>query len=318
MPAVFRWNVARREQLGRLVDVEPPPLPAKLVDTTPDRGAFVDELRRCCAQVISAAGDSRLVFVGRSPESLYDYLAGAFAGTSWSDRLVMLNVSFLRCDGHWTGLEPAPRAAVAEQFRELGLDPLGIASSRRPIALIDLICGGGTFESLTTLLTTWAGSIDVDDRAVYDRLRIVGITRYYPPRIAPTSWKCMDWAKRFRSRALKGISVPDWFWTYLGDDQPKVSRSNPSWCWADPTMSAPPREPAHAQAARDAAALYQHACTRAERDALAATLVDFPSIRHAWCRELAGELRSVTRPKRVERGLGSKWRVPSRNRNARR
>ena len=315
MPSVFRWNITRPEQLGRLVHIEAPVRPAYRVDPTPDFGAFVDAVRSCCARVIAAAGDSRLVFLGRSPESLYDYLSGAFAETSRASRLAMLNVSFRCCDGQWSNLERAARTAIAEQFRSVALDPLGIVTSHRPIALIDLICEGMTFGSLTTLLATWAAAEGVDERVMWRRLRIVGITRYYPPRIAPSPWKQLKWAARFRPRALKGISVPDWFWTYLGDDQLKVSRSNPSWCWADPSMTRPPREPERGAALRAASALYQRARMRAERDALVAALAELPSMREAWCRSLVGELRAATRPKRVERAFGSKWRVRSSNRS---
>jgi hypothetical protein len=313
MPPVFRWDITRPEQLGRLVKIEAPLPPAHRVDPTPDFDVFVDAVRRCCARVIAAAGDSRLVFIGRSPESLYDYLTGALAATLRRQRLAMLNVSFSRCDGHWSALEPASRMALVEQFCSLGVDPLGVVTGPQPVALIDLICNGGTFESLTTFLETWAEAEGVEARAMWRRLRIVGITRSYLPHRFPSSWKQQDWAARFRPRALTGISVPDWFWTYLGDNQPKVSRSNPSWCWADPSMTKPPRDPARGAALREASALYQRAQTRAERDALIAELAGLPCVRHSWCRGLLGELRAITRPKRVERAFGSKWRVRSAN-----
>ena len=313
MPPVFRWDITRPEQLGRLVDIEAPVVPAQVVDVTPRFDVFVDAVRKCCARVIAAAGDSRLVFIGRSPESLYDYLRGSAVGTSWATRIAMLNVSFRRCDGNWSALEPMARDSIAEQFQSVGADPLSIMAARRPIALIDLVCNGETFESLTTFLETWAEAERVDVRAMRRRLRVVGITRYYPPSMRPTPWKRLEWAARFRPSALNGISVPDWFWTYLGDDQPKVSRSNPSWCWADPSMTRPPRESQRGAALRTASALYQRAQARPERDALIAELADLPCVRHSWCRALLAELRAVTRPKRVERAFGSKWRVRSSN-----
>lgn len=313
MPPVFRWDITRPEQLGRLVRIDDPVVPAHLVDLTPQFDVLVDAVRSCCARVIAAAGNSRLVFIGRSPESLYDYLRGATAGTSWADRIAMLNVSFRRCDGNWSALEPAARESIAEQFRSVGVDPLGIVAARRPVALIDLVCNGDTFDSLTAFLETWAEVEGVDGRAMWRRLRVVGITRCYPPDLRATPWRRLAWTARFRPSALAGISIADWFWTYLGDNQPKVSRSNPSWCWADPTMANPPREPARGAALREASALYQRAQMRAERDALIAELASLPCVRHAWYRTLLGELRAITRPKRVERAFGSKWRVRSSN-----
>ena len=314
MPPVFRWDITRPEQLGRLVEIEAPVTPACCVDPTPAFDVFVETVRRCCARVIAAAGDSQLVFIGRSPESLFDYLSGAFAGTSWASRIAILNVSFRNCDGNWSVLDQTARGAIADQFRPVGVDPLGIVSSRRPIALIDLICNGDTFESLTRLLATWAAADGIDERAIWRRLRIVGITSYYAPYPVPSSWKQLDWAARLRPRARHGISVPGWFWRYIGDNQVKVSRSNPSWCWADPAMTRPPREPERGVALRAASALYQRARTRAERDALIAAMAALPAVRHSWCRGLLAELRSITRPKRVERAFGSKWRVRSSSR----
>ena len=73
---------------------------------------------------MAAAGDADLVFVGRSPESLYDYLRGACFDTSWHDRLHLLLVSL---DTRW----PAVRRIVALQnyLATVGLDPRDTASA---------------------------------------------------------------------------------------------------------------------------------------------------------------------------------------------
>ena len=89
MAVPFRWNVARREQLGRLVDGPP----ASVYD------AFMEDLREASARVVAMAGGSRLAFVGRSPESLFDYLSGVVAETSWEPRLLLANVSLFSIAG---------------------------------------------------------------------------------------------------------------------------------------------------------------------------------------------------------------------------
>ncbi len=77
----FRWNISKREQVPKA-----PPI---------DFGAlwpyFEAELRACAARVIAAAGDTDWVFVGRSPEHLFDYLSGIFAGMRdpWLRSLVL-------------------------------------------------------------------------------------------------------------------------------------------------------------------------------------------------------------------------------------
>jgi len=126
MPTVFRWNITRREQLGRLVEGEP-------VDLHP---AMLDELRLCCARVIAMAGDARLVFIGRSPEHLYDYLTGALAHTAWADRLTLVNLSLKSSGGAWMEPDAAAYCILRGQFAAHGLDPRSIAMNPRPVALV--------------------------------------------------------------------------------------------------------------------------------------------------------------------------------------
>jgi hypothetical protein len=145
MPNVFRWNIARREQLGRLVTGEP-------VERLP---SILEEVRRCAARVIAMAGDSQLVFVGRSPEALFDYLTGAFAGTSWADRMTLLHLSLKGSSQRWAEMTVKTRSALRQQFGALALNPAAIVAGARPIAFVDVICDGDTFASLTHLLFDW-------------------------------------------------------------------------------------------------------------------------------------------------------------------
>src|SRR5688572_4587850 len=93
----FRWDVSRPHELGALMN-------AASASAYP---AFAEDLRACCAAVMAAAGDADLIFVGRSPESLYDYLRGACFDTSWRERLHLLLVSVRE--------RPAVRRIVALQ-----------------------------------------------------------------------------------------------------------------------------------------------------------------------------------------------------------
>lgn len=307
MPTVFRWNIARREQLGRLVDGGP-------AEVHP---SVVGELRQCCARVIAMAGDARLVFIGRSPEHLYDYLTGAFAGTSWSSRATLLNVSLKTAPPDWIEPDPAVYGGLREQFAHHRLDPYGIATSPQPVALIDLIYAGETFGKLTGFLTAWSREVKVDWRAVRRRIRIVGITERQSDGPRTWRWRTLEWTAQYRPSSLKGVSIPYWFWSHLGNSEKKVSRENPPARWGDPQMAHPPRGDGFKDALRIAVALHDLGRTRAERDALAAALSAQPSVRDVWCRRLAAELRAAGRPKRVERTFGSKQRVRSRRRTVR-
>src|SRR5918997_5672877 len=79
----FRWDLTRRNQLGNLIAGER----AWAYD------AFPDHLLPCCSRVLAFAGDSDLVFIGRSPESIFDHLSGLLFSTSWFDRLELLHFS---------------------------------------------------------------------------------------------------------------------------------------------------------------------------------------------------------------------------------
>ena len=298
MPTTFRWDVTRREQLGRLVAH---PLDAEAL-RYPD-------FRLCCARVIAMAGDSRLVFVGRSPEFIHDYFKGLFADSSWADRLSLFNVSLNSFSG-WTQPNATELHAFRSQLTEVGLSPSAIASSDRPIALVDVIHAGETFGKLFGLLFDWAKEDGVDERAVRRRLRVVGITERSTRGPKTMRWQQLDWAKQFRPGALKGVAISYWLWTYLGDSPRKVSRSNPPTRWADPEMSQPPRDASHAQALGIAHAMYVAGRSQIEREAIAGLLSEQVAVRNPWCRTLIAELRGRARRHRArERGVTSvAWR----------
>jgi len=308
MPNVFRWNIARREQLGRLVTGES-------VEGLP---WILEEVRRCAALVIAMAGDSQLVFVGRSPEALFDYLTGAFAGTSWFDRTTLLHLSLKGSSDRWAEMTAETRSALRQQLGALALNPAAIVTGARPIAFVDVICDGDTFASLTDLLFDWAEDEGVGTTALRRRVRIVGIITRGNRGYTTTGWQRHAWASRYRAGALKGVPVSESFWEFLGNSDAKVARSNPPSRWCDPEMARPPRGPRYTEALDLALALHEAGRSRSERDALAAAIAEQPSTRQVWCRVLASELRAASRPKRVERLFSSKQRVRSWRRHVRR
>ncbi|HEX2202443.1 MAG TPA: hypothetical protein VHG91_04055, partial [Longimicrobium sp.] len=165
--APFRWDLARRQRLGSLLDGPP----------AWDYPAFFDELRECCARVAAAAADGDMVFLGRSPESLFDYLSGALADTAWRDRLVLLNLSMLHDTAEAVARSnPAGLRAVHAQLEAAGLSPAEIAAGERPRVFVDLVYAGRTFGRFLGLLEHWALADGVDVAAVHRRIRFLGIT----------------------------------------------------------------------------------------------------------------------------------------------
>jgi hypothetical protein len=283
MSRPFRWDVTRREQLGSLVTGE-----ARRFDAT-----FLNELRDCCARVLPLAGDSRLVFVGRSPESLYDYLSGLLADTERSDRCSLLNISIRQSAERVMRERPATLAAMRGYLTGLGLSPERIAAGSRTVALVDLVWKGETFGNLSSLLLRWSAEIGVDPAAVRRRLRFVGIT--VRSRNSPNTWRWYQqvaWARSFPRSAMCSVSVPYGLWTYLGDWQHKVSRSHPPVEW-DAEPSVPPRDADRVEAVRFAFDLHQQGRRDDERRRFAALLAARPEMSQAWLRRLIPQLRGL-------------------------
>jgi hypoxanthine phosphoribosyltransferase len=122
-------------------------------------------LLTCAARVVAFAGDSDLVFVGRSPQPLFDLLSGLLIRTSWSDRLRLLNVSLRHVE-----------APTEEQLRalypylvEVGLEPHALARRDRPVALVDVVDTGETLGTLLNYLEEWSDEISADWHAMSRR-----------------------------------------------------------------------------------------------------------------------------------------------------
>lgn len=283
----FRWDVQRREQLGRLLSAR---LPQER--TWRPRWPFrqlLPELRVAAARVLARAGDARLVFVGRSPESLFDYLTGALADTPWADRCDLLSVSLPRDFGR------VPAQAVRTlraQHVAFGLHPAQIASAPRPVAMVDLVYSGRTFGQLSAFLCAWARDEGVDANAVRRRLRWVGITER--EKNSPNVWRWFQraaWADEYPRTALRGVSVPWWLWTYLGDNQEKTMPSNTADRWGTDELAHPQHAPERLQALQEAFRIHETARRRDERERFAAELAVRPEMREPWLRSLVVALR---------------------------
>jgi hypothetical protein len=279
----FRWNLARREQLGSLLEGQP-------AWTYP---AFLDELRECCARVMAAAADGDLVFVGRSPESLYDYLSGVLDETSWRERLVLLNFSMRNDTSEEVArLHPQGLRAIRGQLDAAGLSPAGMAASERPQVFVDLVYAGKTFGRLLGLLEHWARETGVDVAAVHRRIRFLGVTER--EKNSPNTWRWYqkaEWAGRVPRRALRSVSIAPWTWSYLGDNQKKVGRWHPPLFWGAEEWARPPRNDDALEALRLAYAIHQHGRDPAERQRFAALLAAQREIREPAVRRLVLELR---------------------------
>src|SRR5207244_13621968 len=124
----FRWDLTRRSQLDSLVEGTHPETCSELLEP----------LLPCAVRVLAFAGDADLVFVGRSPESLFDLLSGLLFDSSWFERLVLLHFSMYGLD--WTklnALHPEALPALRAYMETLALDPVRIAARDRPITVAE-------------------------------------------------------------------------------------------------------------------------------------------------------------------------------------
>jgi hypothetical protein len=202
----FGWDVSRCEQLGTLPDVE--------IVRYPYRG-FVDDLVECSARVLAFAGDSDLLFVGRSPECIFDLTSGALADTSWQDRLGLLNLSL---EGHSNDGRAAARA-IRPLFGELGLHPRVIERRTRPAALVDIVASGETLGGILQLLQDWCVDEHVPWRPVARRIRIVGLTSREKTSPKTKRWQQhADWVDVLRPASIKNVSIrPELCWWLAAD-----------------------------------------------------------------------------------------------------
>jgi hypothetical protein len=278
----FRWTLSRPEGLVR----------------RPDTGLLTHvymlaELRSCAARVIGAAGERDLIFLGRSPESLCDYLSGVLHGTTWAQRLDLLLYS--NRGGRVDAIRrehPGAIEAMRAQFGEVALAPAQLLTRPRPVAVIDLVAEGGTFEGFSEFLEVWSAESGVNPRAWRSRLRFVGIVRQR--KNSPNAFRWQQhapWLDAYPPGTAHNVSVPSVLWDYLGNTQMKVTPSNPPRQWGSDELLSPPREEEHLEALQAAAQRYSVGTESGERARFAVLLSGQRSMREGWCRELVLELR---------------------------
>jgi hypothetical protein len=274
----FRWDVTRRSQLGSLPEIELP-------ETYPQ---FEEDLLTCSARILAFAGDSDLVFVGRSPQPLFDLLSGLLVETSRSDRLRLLNVGLRRVEAP----SEEQLRAIYPYFAEVGLEPHALARGGRGTALVDVVDTGETLGTLLTFLKTWSDSVLADWRAVAGKIRIVGLT--WREKTSPNTWRWQqhaEWVERLRPSEIKNVSVPPRLGTYLAAEAPKTNYSfTPDW-WGDEQVTKPVRDHEAREALALAVRLFDLGRMTETRRRFARSLASEPAMKESWYRSLILELK---------------------------
>lgn len=279
----FRWNLTHRNHLGDLIEGER----ARVYD------GFVDDLLPCCSRIIAFAGDSNLVFVGRSPESIFDYLSGLLFDSSWFERLELFHFSMRYWEENRIKADyPDAINAMRDYLRNLELHPEAIATKNRPVAFIDLVATGDTFGRLVTFLFNWSREIKFDWNAVKRRIHIVGITERTKTSPNTRRWQQhADWISMLGKGAVKNVSVSPRLWDYLGNYQQKVSLSYTPSRWGSPSAAAPNYSTDQLQALRLAFDLFETGRSKEKRQEFSSSLAAETAMKHNWFRNLVAELR---------------------------
>jgi hypothetical protein len=281
----FRWNLAKREQIGDLADVE-------AAATYPD---YVAHMRAAAAHVLARAGDSDLVFIGRSPECLFDYLSGIVEGIANAPSLTLMHFSAPR--------EPAAEiakthkqefAALFSYFADERIDPKAIASYGKQVRFIDVVSSGRTFGTLVDYLRYWAREQGADWNVVERRIGFVGLT--WQEATGPNVWRWWQhqpWVEELTKTPIKNVSVPGHFWGFIANNDEKVTPSHWLKRWASIDASTPCRDDHRLRGLRLALDNYDRGRDSDERARFVRELTQLPEMREAWLRSLVLRVRGV-------------------------
>lgn len=265
----FRWDLVTPDQLGSLLDGT----------GEPDLW-FLDELVACAGKVLGRGGNGRLVFVGRSLDSMFDLLSGALP-----ERVARLPFSFARREPELT---PAQAGRAREVLTELGLTPAALA--RQAVTFVDVVAHGSTFTELFTLLDDWIDEAREPWAVIRRQLRFVGVTSM--KKSSPHTWRWhqhADWTARLPARSVVNVSLPRPVLVHFADSQTKLTRSFQPARWLAED-DGPNRDERTRQALAEAVALVAYGRSEEGRRALARATEGEPARQESWLRTLIGGL----------------------------
>lgn len=254
-----RWDMVQPDQLGTL-----PHVGEEVVFPYPR------ELAEAAGKVIARGGGGEMFFVGRSPDSMFDLLSGALEGTDAARRLHRL--AYSRC------VTPGERHAAREVLGRQGLTPRMLARSHRPVALIDLVNDGGTFESLYLVVREWTQAEREPWSVIRRKFRFVGLTER-----VNASPQQMEWPAELPAGNVRNVAIDPALWGYLGE-----SLHPERWSADEP--DGPRHDARTRKAPAEATDLVTLGRGREIRSLLAQTMTTEPAYAESWLRTLARQL----------------------------
>lgn len=285
-PAPYRWALAARpdggpDQVGTLADgAEPADL------------WYLPQLISCTGKILARSAAADLVFVGRSLDSMHDLLTGAFehaAHRPATPALRRLPLSAPYC------ADAAARRRLRGHLAAAGLSPAALARRSRPVALVDVVHSGATFDTLFSELDLWIAESREPWPVVRRVLRFTGVTNR--GRTSPHHWRWQqspgsrEWVRTLPAGHVVNVSL-DWeAWSWFGNQQPKLGPSFPPRRWFDQDAAEAPRHGDLPAALAEARALVARGRDRDVRDEVVRAMAADPAFARREVRALASELR---------------------------
>jgi len=277
----FRWNLKRREQLGELL----------VGDSELAYPDYEHELMDCAVKVVARSSNRKIIFVGRSPENIFDLLSGVFGNSTQESDIGLLNISNRFQDiQQIKNTHPRSIMALKEYFTELEIAPKQLLDSEKGICFADLVAYGGTFEQLFLFLRLWSEDERHDFHSIVRKIGFIGITQRQ--KNSPNTWRWQqnaDWVANNKDLYIKNVSVPTSLWDYLGNRQKKVARTNVPEYWGESEIMNPPRDENNLKSLRQAYHIYLKGID--QKKYISSQLSQTAEIREPWLRQLAKEIK---------------------------
>jgi len=284
----FRWNIKNEAEIHEVVKA----MPVSRLELPPNT---TTELIRSLSRALAFGGDAHWYFVGRSPESYFDFLSGVFdQKPDFQKRIHLLQFS----SGFYRALDivkeenPDAIPALRRYFEAVGLHPTHIKKRKRKTTFIDIVSAGGTFGALMGIFYDWTKELKEDWDAINDKIRIIGFT--IQTHTSPNTWRWQQrrtWVKRLGMKYIKNVSISGILWGYIGNYQAKTVHSFPPGSWDNPRVQyAKYHRKRDLLGLREALFFYRLGKSEEGRKKLRSYMVKEKEVKERWFRDLIGEL----------------------------
>ncbi len=274
----FRWNIQKRNALGNLTQGIETDLSAE----------FITELIQSSARILAFSNESKIYFVGRSPENYFDFLNGIFNDVNEiKNRINLFQFSGRYYELRALKLERIEGLNSLKQYMDtIGLSPEKILCRKIKTTFVDIVFEGNTFEVLFKILEDWTNELKLNWTELKKKIHIVGIT--IKTHNSPNTWRWqqnVNWIDLIDQSNIKNVSVSDAFWCYIGNTQNKTTDSFSPKRWNDPKIESPVRTRSRKEGLAIALQLFNLGLTKEMKGRLKKELAKQKEVEHKWFRK---------------------------------